>query len=315
MKKTAKNKFTFFLSLSSLFLFSLFLLFMPSRNIIFSLSEDKEDNAVRELNFSLPTPASYPKKTQTTSLFPEISAKSYIVLDSKSDAVLLFKNKNMKLKIASLTKLMTALTALDIFRDDEILEVKRNFNEGAVIGLLKGDKLFFKDLLLSLLIPSANDAAQTLADNSKEDFVKLMNKKARALHLKNTLFTNPQGFDDGKNESTVEDMARLGQYALQFPKIKKIVNMKNANIKNADGTKTYEFSNVNQLLFSNPFVHGIKTGFTEEAGECLISLFEKDGHEVIIVVLKSEDRFGDTEKLADYAFSNFIWVKPLEQNL
>ncbi len=257
----------------------------------------------------------YPKKNPTASLSPEITAKSYIVLDSKSDAVLLFKNKNMKLKIASLTKLMTALTALDIFRDDEILEVKRNFNEGAVIGLLKGDKLFFKDLLLALLIPSANDAAQALADNSKADFVKLMNKKARALHLKNTLFTNPQGFDDGKNESTVEDMARLGQYALQFPKIKEIVNMKNASIKNVDGTKTYEFSNVNQLLFSNPFVHGIKTGFTEEAGECLISLFEKDGHAVIIVVLKSEDRFGDTEKLANYAFSNFIWVKPLEQNL
>lgn len=316
-RKTLFYRSTYVLTLLSLFLIFLFLLFHPSQNIILATQNSSQpiSPAVNELSFSLQPPALYPTAKINKDPIPEVSAQSYIVLDAKSDAIILSKNIGIKLKIASLTKLMTAIVSINLYKPEEVLVVKQNYTQGAIIGLEKNEKITFDSLLKALLIPSANDAAQVLADNAPQSFVKLMNEKAHAIHLNDTLFSNPQGFDDGDNYSTVLDLARLGEYALQFSKIKQIVNMANATIRNADGTKTYDLTTVNQLLFLDSQVHGIKTGYTEEAGECLMSLFEKDGHDLIIVVLKSNDRFGDSEALADYSFSNFIWGSPQEQKL
>ena len=314
-RKTILYRPTLLLSLASLAVFFLFLLFLPSQNIILSLPNVRADTGIKELNFALPTPAPYPIKKISTERIPEITAESYLAIDMDSDTILFSKNKDAKLKIASITKLMTALVALDLYKPNDILTVKRDFTEGAIIGLLKNEKIRFDELLKALLIPSANDAAQTIADNSPTDFVRLMNKKAREIHLNNTLFSNPQGFDDGNNYSTVLDLSRIGEYVLRFPVVEKIVGSKEATISNADKTKTYTFSNVNQLLFDDTNVHGIKTGNTDEAGECLMSLFEENGHRIIIVILKSSDRFGESERLAEFTFSNFIWVKPQGQVL
>jgi D-alanyl-D-alanine carboxypeptidase (penicillin-binding protein 5/6) len=135
-----------------------------------------------------------------------------------------------------------------------------------------------------------------------------MNKKAKSLHLDNTLFSNPQGFDDGENYSTVTDLVRLASYSLRSTYIRQIVRTSLAVIHDADNSKSYVLENVNQLLFEHPEIQGIKTGFTEEAGECLISLINKNNHEIIIVLLKSEDRFGETLALSDWVFTNFTWT-------
>jgi serine-type D-Ala-D-Ala carboxypeptidase (penicillin-binding protein 5/6) len=301
---------TLLLSLASLAVFALFFLFLPSQNIIFSTELQTKTQEIKKLNFTLPPPAPYPMEKPFAPNVPAVSAEGYIVLDVKSDKIILSKNPNEALKTASITKLMTALTAIDIFKPNDVLTAKTEFTDGAIIGIQVGDKFRFSELLKALLIPSANDAAQTIADNSKTDFVKSMNKKAMSLHLNNTFFSNPQGFDDGNNHSTVLDLARIGEYSLLNKTIRGIVRTKTDEIFNLDGTKSYPLTNVNELLFSDPQVQGIKTGYTEEAGECLMSLYEKAGHEVIFVVLKSNDRFGETKQLSDYVFSNFIWDLP-----
>ncbi len=205
---------------------------------------------------------------------------------------------------------MTALVSLDIYNKNDILTVKNKYSNGVVIGLTKGEKISVESLLFALLIPSANDAAQVLADNANEDFVNLMNEKAIKIHLDATHFSNPQGFDDGVNYSTVHDLTRLATYALNTEFIKAAVKTPTAVIENADKSKTYEIRNVNELLFANPEYQGIKTGYTEQAGECLLSLVARGNHKIIIAILKSEDRFEETQKLADWTFRNTIWLEP-----
>lgn len=307
MKKSAQLKnVNLILTLTSLAVFFLFLLFYPSQNIIFATPVRYHPPLVSDLNFVFPTPAPYAVNTKHE-LPPDITAASYLILDAKSDVVLASKNKNEKLKIASTTKLMTALTALDIYKPEDILAVKKDFSDGAIIGLEKGEKISADALFHALLIASANDAAAVLADNSPTDFVKLMNKKAKSLHLNDTIFSNPQGFDDGENHSTALDLALLASYSLRSPYIKELVRTPFYTIKNDNKTKSYALANVNKLLFTNPEVQGIKTGFTEEAGECLITLINKNNHEIIIVLLKSGDRFGETLALSDWVFTNFTW--------
>jgi D-alanyl-D-alanine carboxypeptidase (penicillin-binding protein 5/6) len=265
-----------------------------------------------QLNFALPLPAPYPINIGHD-IPPEITTASYLILDANSNVIIISKDINRKLKIASITKLMTALVALDLYKPTEILTVKNNFNNGAIIGFTKGEKISVDSLIKALLITSANDAAQTLADNSPRPFIELMNKKAQDIHLNDTLFSNPQGFDDGNNSSTVFDLARLGSYVLRYPYIREIVRTKSTVIKNTEN-KSYTLENVNILLSDHPEVLGMKTGFTEEAGECLLSLHKINGHEVIIVVLNSEDRFGETMQLAEWLSANFNW-KNLAQHL
>lgn len=258
-----------------------------------------------DLNFTLPTPAPYPINTKHETP-PEITASSYLILDANSDVIMAAKNKNQRLKIASITKLMTALVALDIYKPTDILTVKNDFVDGAVIGLTKGEKISADSLMKALLIASANDAAQALADNSSKPFVDLMNEEAKNIHMNNTIFSNPQGFDDGNNSSTVFDLAGLGSYALRYPYIREIVRTKSMVIQNAENI-SYALENVNILLGDHPEVLGMKTGFTAEAGECLLSLHKINGHEVIIVVLKSGDRFGETIQLSEWVKTNFTW--------
>ena len=239
MKKSAQLKnVNLILTLTSLAVFFLFLLFYPSQNIIFVTPIRYHPPLVSDLNFVFPTPAPYPINTKNVSP-PEISAASYLILDATSDAVLASKKGGEKLKIASTTKLMTAMTALSIFKTTDTLTVKSNFPGGAIIGLTKGEKITVNSLMHALLIASANDAAQVFADNSKTNFVNLMNKKAKSLHLDNTLFSNPQGFDDGENYSTVTDLARLASYSLRSTYIRQIVRNSLAVIHNADTSKSY----------------------------------------------------------------------------
>lgn len=236
-------------------------------------------------------------------LVPEISAKGAVVLDKNSQVVLYQKNSNLRFAPASTVKIMSALVALDYYRPDSILSVKTATVEGSVLGVEPNDKFSFSDLLYAMLLPSANDAALTIAQNypgGESGFVAKMNEKARKLHLLNTSFADPIGLEDNKDYTTALDLARLTSIALENNEFTKVVATKNKFIKSAGGNE-YFLYNLNKLL-DVPGVSGVKTGTTEGAGQVLVTS-KKIGNtnqEVIIVVMQSQDRYIDTEILLNY---------------
>lgn len=266
------------------------------------------EKRVQSLPFLIPTPVPYPilKKDEVF----DITAKAYIVMDDDSKVVLFAKNPGLRFSMASTTKIMTALVALDYYKSNDVLTIKTEEVEGAILGLEKGEKMFFEDLLYALLLPSANDAALALAQNYKGEevaFVKKMNLKAKELNLENTHFEDPTGLLNDSNYTTVIDLARLSSEALKNKTFAKIVATKQKTITDVEGRKTYQLRNLNKLLGING-VSGIKTGFTDEAGGVLsTSKVEDGGHTLIIAIMKSEDRFADTEKLLELVSGNIIY--------
>ena len=243
---------------------------------------------------------------------PDISAKAAIVLDADSQVILLGKNEELRFSMASTTKIMTALTALDYFKDEEVLTVKSSGVDGSVIGLSRGEKLTFNDLLYAMLLPSANDAAVAIADNypeGREAFVKKMNDKALLLHLTNTHFADPTGLDDDENYTTVIDLARLGSHAMKNKTFAQIVGTQNKVIFNTSYSQQYALANLNRLLGTKG-VNGIKTGTTEGAGEVLVTSKVANGHTYIIVVMNSTDRFEDTNVRLDCIDEKVKYVMP-----
>lgn len=291
-----------------------FVLLLPKQN----LPETKPVEAVRVSPFDNFQVSKYPQKvTQETA--PEISALSAVVLDLESGTWLYEKNPNEKLRPASITKLMTALVSLDYYKIDQILIVKRlPPAKGESEMMLKvGDKVSVQNLLYGLLVPSGNDAAYTLADNYSgriENFIYSMNKKAEQLYMENTHFDNPSGLDSDNHYSSSRDIALLTAVALKNSLISKIVATYGITLSDATGKKFYPVKNVNQFLGYLYGADGVKTGFTDLAGECLVASVSRDGHRVISVVLKSNDRFSDSAMLLEWAYRNFIWITPNENN-
>ncbi|MBI3955942.1 D-alanyl-D-alanine carboxypeptidase, partial [Candidatus Gottesmanbacteria bacterium] len=211
---------------------------------------------------------------------------------------------------ASTTKILTALVALDAYSLDDVLTVKTLMNNGQTMKLVSGERMTVENLLYGTLIQSGNDAAWALAENypgGVSAFVAAMNEKAKALHLTQSRFTNPVGFDDPNHTMTPMDLARLATVALSHKTIAKMVAIPQITISDVTHTYFHNLTNVNQLLGKIPGVGGIKTGWTEGAGENLVTLVERGGRRVIIVVLKSKDRFTDTTKLIDWVFVNHRW--------
>ncbi len=251
----------------------------------------------------------YPQKTGGEKP-PEITAEAAVVADLKSGVILWEKNADKKLRPASTTKLMTALVALGYYQPNNLLTVKRLVNgwDEAEMGLKIGDKLTVKNLIYGLLIPSGNDAAYTLADNYPEgieQFIYSMNKRAEELHMKNTHFDNPSGIDSNNLYTTARDLSFLTKEILKNDLIAQTVKTNWAKVTNANNTKKYYLQNVNELLTSYPGVLGIKTGYTVEAGECLVAAVKQGDKTIISVILKSQNRFKETRELWDWVFNNF----------
>ena len=287
-----------------------FVLLFPKQNY----SENKPVEAVRISPFDNFQVSKYPQKV-TQEAAPEISAISAVVLDLESGTWLYEKNPHEKLRPASITKLMTALVSLDFYKIDQILIVKRlPPAKGESEMMLKmGDKVSVQNLLYGLLVPSGNDAAYTLADNYPggiENFIYSMNKKAEELHMENTHFQNPSGLDTDNHYSSAKDVALLTAAVLKNSLISKIVATYGITLIDATGKKFYSVKNVNQFLGYLYGADGVKTGFTELAGECLVASVSRDGHRVISVVLKNTDRFSDSAMLLEWAYRNFTWVTP-----
>ena len=139
-----------------------------------------------------------------------------------------------------------------------------------------------------------------------------MNEKGKEFHLANTRFTNPVGYDDEKQNTTAKDLTKLAIIGLSNKTFRKIVSTRNITVSDITYTHFYPLSNVNELLGKVPGMSGVKTGFTENAGEILISEVQKNDHNVLFVILRSKDRFGETMKLVDWVFGNFTWVPVTE---
>src|SRR4030042_4518901 len=276
-----------------LIIFGCFLLLVPGQNV-YTVSGINEKPVLRQLPFALPTPAPYPMNV--TGVYPssEVTALGIVVYDVDSGVYLYKRNEGELLAPASTTKLLTALVALDSYNLDDVVTVKTVMNDGQVMKLVSGERITVENLLFGALIHSGNDAAYALAEHypgGVDKFVEAMNKKAKELHLDNSTFTNPVGYDDPNHKMTPIDLARLGSVALDNKVIAKMVAIPQITISDVTHTYFHPLKNVNELLGKIPGVGGIKTGWTEEAGENIITLIERNGHHVITVVLHSQDRF------------------------
>jgi len=246
---------------------------------------------------------------------PDISAKGVIVMDNDSKVLLYSKNPNLLFSMASTTKIMTALVALGYYKIDDVLTVKTENVEGVNVGFKIGEKLFFKDILYAMLLPSGNDAALAIAQNyngGEKAFVEKMNDKAKALTLNNTNFVDPIGLEDSRDYTTPLDLARLASYALGNKTFVNIVATRTKEISDITGGNKYLLKNLNKLLGVSG-VNGIKTGYTDEAGQVLVtSKVEVDSnnrqHTLIIVVMDSLDRFWDTSKLLYWMSENINYL-------
>ncbi len=247
--------------------------------------------------------------------YPILSAQSVMAVDMVSGVTLYEKDPNKALLPASTTKIVTALVALDTYEPKQVLKVGRVTVEGQKMGLVQGEDMEFIDLLNGLLIYSSNDAAEVLASNhpgGRDFFIALMNKKVKDLGLSNTHFSNPTGLDNGAQYSTTRDLVVVSKYAMQNPIFAEIVATKEKVVKSADGKISHKLTNINKLLGTVPGVLGVKTGWTENARENLVTYINRDGRKVMIVVLASSDRFGETKELIEWIFENYSWkeVKP-----
>ena len=250
--------------------------------------------------------------------FPVISAQGVMVVDLDSGTPLYEKNPEEKLLPASTTKIVTALVALDTFRLDQVLTVpKEAMVDGQKMGLYPGEQITVENLLYGLLVYSANDAAMTLAGNypvSTESgignynaFVAAMNEKAKELSMTSSYFENPVGLDGILQTTTAKDLVRASEVAMRNPVFAKMVGTRSIKVTDATGKVAYNLENINELLGNVPGVLGVKTGWTENARENLVTYIERDNKRILIAVLGSQDRFGETKELVNWIFENYEW--------
>lgn len=245
---------------------------------------------------------------------PAVSAKAVYVVDVDSMVPLYVKNPDEQLPPASLTKIMTALVALDAFGDDRVLGAR---DEGPVIGktikLTQKEQFSFSDLLYGLLLESGNDVALALGENYPGGYrrmVETMNTKAQTFGLHDTAFKNVSGIDELGHLMSAHDAAILSVEAMRNGHFRTIVGTREKTVSTVDGFATRRFVNTNDLLGIVSGVIGVKTGTTDDAGECLVTFVERDGYRIVTVVLGSRDRFLDTRNLIEWVFSNHDW-KPV----
>lgn len=292
-----------------LVLLAAFVMLSPGQNV-YLMAGVPEEHVLPPWPIPIPTPAPYPVNVTGIYPGPETTATGIVVLDIDSGVYLYKRNETIELSPASTTKLLTALVALDNYNLDDVVTIKQMNIDGQSVGLVPGEEISVENLLYSALIYSGNDAAWALADyypGGEPKFVEAMNAKAKELHLTHSTFTNPEGYYDPNHKMTPLDLALLGEAALNNKTIAKMVAIPEITISDVSHTYFHQLKNVNELLGKIPGVGGIKTGWTEEAGENLITLVQRNGHRVIIVVLRSQDRFGDTSKLIDWVFGNYRW--------
>ena len=237
----------------------------------------------------------------------DVSAQSAIVIDCASNRVLYEKDAYTKRGMASTTKIMTALIAIENLSSDEIVTVSpfASGTEGSSIWLSPGEHMSVSDLLYGLMLSSGNDAATALAEHtagSVEAFTFMMNEKARAIGAFETHFTNPHGLPDDEHYTTAYDLALIASYAMKNPKFAEIVSTERKVISWEGSEWDRSLKNHNKLLSRSENCIGIKTGFTKKDGRCLVTAFEKDKMVLIGVTLSAPDDWNDHIKMTNEIF-------------
>lgn len=238
----------------------------------------------------------------------EISAQSAIVMDAYTGIILYEKNAYEERPMASTTKIMTALLAIESGRLDETVSVTNEMlqTEGSSMGLRDGDAMTLKELITGMMLTSGNDSANAVAfflSGSIEKFSALMNQRAKELGMNNSYFVTPSGLDEGEHHSTAYDMALLTAQAVKSETFCEIVSLKSAELV-IDGKKVTVY-NHNKLLSRDEDFFGVKTGFTEKAGRCLVSAKNYNGNKLICVTLNAPDDWNDHMELLDECESRY----------
>lgn len=283
------------------------LIICTSNIIIFADDEIEEYNKKidnNEINKTIETSANLNDE-------PKINSRSAVVIDRKSKNIIYGKNENVKKAMASTTKIMTAMVVIQNTNLNNTVEISKKAagTGGSRLGLKAGDKVTVKDLLYGLLLRSGNDCAVALAEyvaGSVQEFSNLMNQNAQMLGLNNTHFVTPHGLDEEEHYTTAYELAILADYALNNELFAQIVNKKSYTININKNSKT--LNNTNELLGNLNGVYGVKTGFTNGAGRCLVTSIKRGNLDVICVVLGADtkkDRTRDSAKLIEYTFNKY----------
>lgn len=294
---------------TNLILSAVFLSLIPARSYYYQFDLSQAGPLVRSNNYQFLPISDFPVNTANI-IAPDLTARGAIVIDANSKAILYQKNPDLKLLPASTTKIMTALIALENYSLNEVITIDIINTEPVKMDLEVGEKITVENLLYGLLVGSANDAALALARHfpgGENGFIEAMNLKAKNLHLKNTQFTNAVGFDNFGQYTTVHDLSLLTAEAMRLDIFRRMVSTISITITDVDHTTSHELINLNLLLGQTPGLSGVKTGFTQLAGECLIAYIQRQNHQIITVILASNDRFGETKQLIDWVFTNFTW--------
>lgn len=248
---------------------------------------------------------------QATTDMLKITSGSAILIEPKSGRVIYEKNADKRVKIASVTKLMTGIVALENAKSTDLVSISKNaaLIGGSCVGLKSGSEVTLDSLLYGMFLESGNDCAIAVAEHTGgtiENFVSMMNKKAYEIGAKNTRFSNPHGLDTDENYSTAKDVAIILKYAVNIKKIASVISTESIN-KNFAGVSKY-LANTNRLLFTYKGCDGGKTGFTNIANRCLAVTAIRNNMRLICVVLganTTDIRFNEARKLLDYGFENY----------
>lgn len=245
------------------------------------------------------------------------SAHSYILMDANTGRVLLSKDKDSKRLIASITKIMTSVLAIESGKLDDLVVVDSSIEKayGSGIYIEEGEEISLRDLIYGLMLRSGNDAASMIAayvGGSEEEFVRMMNNKAKEIGMKNTTFYNPSGLPTPRgNYSSCYDMALLTRYAMKYDVYREIVSTKKYKV--TTNKKTYIWNNKNKLL-KYDFITGGKTGYTEESGRTLVSSANINNMNLIVVTIRDSDDWNTHLELYNYAKDNYDSYKVLNKD-
>jgi len=283
-----------------IYLFILFTIIITNSMVVYS---DDENEEVLENEFM--------EVASNITGEPELNSRIAVVYDRKSKNIVWGKSESKRTAMASTTKIMTAILLIENSDLNQTVTIsgKSAGTGGSRLGLKKNDKITLRDLLYGLMLKSGNDSAVAIAETvggSVEEFANMMNNKAKELGLENTHFVTPHGLDNPEHYTTAYELAKLADYALDNETFAKVVNTKNYTVTINGYPKN--ITNTNELLGYVEGVNGVKTGFTNNAGRCLVTSVSRNGFEIITVVLQADTkkfRSSDSLKLINYVYENY----------
>lgn len=241
-----------------------------------------------------------------------VNARSAIAMDSDSKIVLFEQNSKELIPMASTTKIMTTLVALNYGDLDKKVEISKKSASihGSQVGYRKGEKVTLRELLYGLMLRSGNDAAIAIAEGvsgSVDEFLVIMNQYAAEIGLRDSHFESPHGLDSDNHYTTAYDLALLTSIAKENKSFNQIVGSKSIDAAQYGFTRSY--NNINKILYQLPNANGVKTGYTGNAGKCLVSSVNYDGHDIVIVTLNCYERWNETKRIYNYVKENYIFKK------